>query len=79
MRIADHPKKLGLLLLPLIPLTAIGIVEVVQMATGGNQTCACTSAPVIEEGPHCMTLEDRLDVAPPAPTLQHGPKVAPPA
>jgi hypothetical protein len=31
MRFADHPKKLGLLLLPLVPLTAIGIVEVIDV------------------------------------------------
>lgn len=74
MRIADHPKKFGLLLLPLIPLTAIGIVEVVQMVSGTNQTCACAPAPIDE---HCKS-----DLAPPAPTplrLRNGPDVSPPA
>lgn len=74
MRIADHPKKLGLLLLPLIPLSAIGIVEVVHMASGANETCACAPAPVAE---HCQS-----DLAPPPPAplrLHNGPDVSPPA
>ncbi len=74
MRIADHPKKLGLLLLSLIPLTAIGLVEVVQMVSGGNQTCACAPAPIEE---HCTS-----NLAPPAPlrVVPHvAPHVAPPA
>ncbi len=68
MRIADHPKKFGLLLLPLIPLTAIGVVEVTDRISGGNETCACAPAPIREELPK------------PLPPVRHeAPNPSPPA
>lgn len=69
MAIADHPKKLALLLLPLIPLTAIGVVEVAGRIAGG-ETCACTTA-VIEKAPAPMPA--------PEPVRTERPSPAPPA
>lgn len=72
MRLADHPKKLGLLLLPLIPLSAIGIGEVVHTLrepaiTGEGCTLEAMTRPVIER------------VAPPAPAPVNTERTAPPA
>ncbi len=69
MRITDHPKKFGLLLLPLIPLTAIGVVEVSDRISGGNETSACAPAPLREELPKPILapVRDKApDSAPPA-------------
>jgi hypothetical protein len=71
MRIADHPKKLGLLLLPLIPLSAIGIVHVVDNLTSSSE-CTCTAAPIVE-----TTKVD--DAYKPMPAPSPRPDVAPPA
>ncbi len=71
MRFADHPKKLGLLLLPLIPLSAIGIVEVVDTVVGRDDTCACTTAPIEEAV--------RVEPAPPPPVRTERPTPTPPA
>lgn len=72
MRIADHPKKLGLLLLPLVPLTAFGIVEIVDRAT--TEHCACSAESRVEH------VEQRVTPPPPpAPTPSPTPSPAPPA
>ncbi len=67
MRIADHPKKFGLLLLPLIPLTAIGVVEVADRISGDNETCACAPAPIREELPKPVFVPVRNEAPRPAP------------
>lgn len=51
-------KKLGLLLLPLVPLSALGIVDLVDRALP-------TEPPIIE----CRSLERPAPTPPPAPPL----------
>lgn len=65
MRIADHPKKFGLLLLPLIPLTAIGVVEVSDRVAG-TETCTCAPAPIRDDLPKPV-LPVRTQAPHPAP------------
>lgn len=70
MRIAD-PKKLGLLLLPLIPLTAIGIAEVAGRLSDQS---SCTPAPEV------LTETRPAPPPPPAPRVrEYGPDTARPA
>ena len=71
MRITD-PR---LLLLPLIPLAAIGVVEVSDRIAGTTETSTCASAPVREAMPGPI----RADMPKPVPVRTQAPRSSPPA
>lgn len=68
MALADHPKKLALLLLPMIPLTAIGVVEVAgRISQGTEETCTCTTVVNTEKAPMPIPEPVRTERPSPAP------------
>lgn len=71
-------KKLGLLLLPLIPLSAFGIVEVagrISPSSPAIESCDVTSAPV--ERPTISSIPAPAPVAPPVVVAPEPPMPAP--
>jgi len=72
MRIADHPKKLCLLLLPVVPLTAFGIVEVVNGMRADEAVCTLRAKPEPMPKPN-------FSVQPPKRSTEHMAHSTPPA
>jgi len=66
-------KTLGLLLLPLVPLSALGVIEIAgRLSRHDVEITTCTAAPAIEERPHVQRF-----AKPPAPAPAPQPQPAP--
>lgn len=68
-------KTLGLLLLPLVPLSALGVIEIAgRLSRPDVEITTCTAAPAIEE--HAPPHVQRF-AKPPAPSPAPQPQPAP--